>query len=220
MDLDALKEADNEGNSSEGHGAKSGSVEESENVDDDNRFTIYGTDGCLYYLSLKKGSQLAKVILGKEPLSMDIVLGADGTDIEFENVEIALRIREKEDHQFKVKAKERVTLEKETSARTMSTAGFQKGKSGGKGWNGGYTNHVGSEYAPEPVPLQQQHQPAFPQLMAAAWDQHIGSLCNVVIKNKFEALSVDDEESERKDKDNLERVVAACIEDPTYLGRS
>ena len=35
-----------------------------------------------------------------------------------------------------------------------------------------------------------------------------------MIKNKFEALSVDDEESERKDKDNLERVVAACIEDP------
>ena len=34
-----------------------------------------------------------------------------------------------------------------------------------------------------------------------------------MIKNNFEALSVDDEESERKDKDNLERVVAACIED-------
>ena len=39
MDLDALKEADNEGNSSEGDGAKSGSVEDSENVEDDNRFT-------------------------------------------------------------------------------------------------------------------------------------------------------------------------------------
>ena len=79
---------------------------------------------------------------------------------------------------------------------------------------GGYANHVGSEYAPEPVPLQQQHQPAFPQLLAAPWDQHIGFFCNVVMKNKFEALSVDDEKSERKDKDNLERVVAACIEDP------
>ena len=30
-----------------------------------------------------------------------------------------------------------------------------------------------------------------------------------MIKNKFEALSVDDEESEMKDKENLERVVAA-----------
>ena len=50
--------------------------------------------------------------------------------------------------------------------------------------------------------------------MAALWDQQIGSLYNVMMKNKFEALSVDDEESERKDKDNLERVVAACIEDP------
>ena len=35
-----------------------------------------------------------------------------------------------------------------------------------------------------------------------------------MIKNKFEALSVADEESDRKDKDNLERVVTACIEDP------
>ena len=57
---------------------------------------------------------------------MDIVLGADGTDIVFENVEITLRICKKEEHQFKVKAKERVTLEKETSARIMSTADFQK----------------------------------------------------------------------------------------------
>ena len=54
MDLDALKEADNEGSGSEGDGAKSGSVEDSENVDDDNRFMVYGTDGCLYYLSMKR----------------------------------------------------------------------------------------------------------------------------------------------------------------------
>ena len=48
MDLDALKEVDNEGNSSGGDGAKSGHVEDSgENVDDDNRFTVYGTEGCL-----------------------------------------------------------------------------------------------------------------------------------------------------------------------------
>ena len=61
MDLDALKEADDEGNSSEGDGAKSGSVEESENVDDDNRFTVCGTDGCLYYLSMKgKGKSAGK----------------------------------------------------------------------------------------------------------------------------------------------------------------
>ena len=53
IDLDALKEADNEGNSSEGDGAKSGSVEDSENVEDDNRFTVFGTDGCLYCLSMK-----------------------------------------------------------------------------------------------------------------------------------------------------------------------
>ena len=64
------------------------------------------------------------MILGKEPPSNDIVLGADGTDIVFESVEITLRICKKEEHQFKVIAKERVTLEKETSARTMSTAGF------------------------------------------------------------------------------------------------
>ena len=43
MDLDALKDADNEGNSSEGDGAKSGSVEDSEHVDDDDRFTVYAT---------------------------------------------------------------------------------------------------------------------------------------------------------------------------------
>ena len=66
------------------------------------------------------------MILGKESLSTDIVLGADGTDIVFENVEITLRIYRKEEHQFKVKAKERATLEKENLARTMSTAGFQK----------------------------------------------------------------------------------------------
>ena len=84
----------------------------------------------------------------------------------------------------------------------------------------------GSEYAPESVPIQQRYQPAFPQLMAAPCDhQHIGSLCNVVIKNKFEALSVDDEESERKDRQNLERVVveevkvAAFLEDPEIRGR-
>ena len=58
---DALKEVDNEGNSSEGDGAKSGSVEDSENVDDDNRFTVYGTDGCLYDLSMKgKGKSAGK----------------------------------------------------------------------------------------------------------------------------------------------------------------
>ena len=92
-------------------------------------------------------------------------------------------------------------------------SGFPQGKSGGKEWKGGYANHVGSECALEPVPLQQQFPPAFPQL-TALWDKHIGSLCNVVIKNKFEAASVDDEESERKDKENLERVVAAFTEDP------
>ena len=40
-------------------------------------------------------------------------------------------------------------------------SGLPEGKSGGKGWNpnsskGGYANHVGSEYAPELVPIQQQ----------------------------------------------------------------
>ena len=69
MDLDALKEADNEGNSSEGDGAKIGSVEDSENVDDDNRFTVYGTDGCLYYLSMKgKGKSAGKGDSGKRSL--------------------------------------------------------------------------------------------------------------------------------------------------------
>ena len=63
---------------------------------------------------------------------MDNVFGADGTDIVFENVEIILRNCKKGELQFKVKAKERVTLENETSTRTMSTAAFQKGKSGGK----------------------------------------------------------------------------------------
>ena len=43
-----------------------------------------------------------------------------------ERRDYTLRICQKEEHQLKVKAKERVTLEKETSARTMSTAGFQK----------------------------------------------------------------------------------------------
>ena len=98
-----------------------------------------------------KGSQLAKVILGKEPLSMDIVLGADGTDIVFENAEITLRICKKEEHQFKVQRKERVTLEKETSARTVSTAGFQKESLEEKdGKVVTQINHVGSEYALEP----------------------------------------------------------------------
>ena len=37
-----------------------------------------------------------------------------------------------------------------------------------------------------------------------------------MIKNKYEALSVDDEESEseRKDKEILERVLVSCFEDP------
>ena len=46
------------------------------------------------------------MIQGQEPLSLDIVLGVDGTDIVFENVEITQRICKKEEHQFKVKAKE------------------------------------------------------------------------------------------------------------------
>ena len=66
MDLDALTEADNKGHSSERDGAKSGSVEDSENVDDDNRITVYGTDGCLNYLSMKgKGKSAGKGDSGK-----------------------------------------------------------------------------------------------------------------------------------------------------------
>ena len=54
------------------------------------------------------------------------VHGADGTDIVFETVESTLRVCKKEVHQVKVKAMERVILEKETSARTMSSAVFDK----------------------------------------------------------------------------------------------
>ena len=82
------------------------------------------------------------MILGKDPLSTDIVLGADGTEIVFENLETTPRICRKEEHQFKVGVQERATLKKETSAKTVPR------KSGGKGWNpnsgrGGYPNHIG-----------------------------------------------------------------------------
>ena len=185
-----------------------------ENVDDDNRFTVYGTDGCLYYLSMKgKGKSAGKG---------DSVKGATFNGHCSLCGRYEHRVRECRDYPAHLQ-KGGAPIQGEGKGKSDSgkgdfgknnvNSGFPIGKSGGKGWipnsgKGGYANHVGSEYAPELVPIQQQYQSALPKLMAAPWDQqHIGSLCNVVIKNKFEALSVDDEESERKDKGNLERVV-------------
>ena len=77
---------------------------------------------------------------------------------------------------------------------------MSKGKSYGKGWNqgfgkGGYANYVGNEYAPNPIPVQQQAQSAYPQLMATPWNpSFVGSLCTVSTRNKYEALSTDDDE--------------------------
>ena len=73
-------------------------------------------------------------------------------------------------------------------------------------------NYVGNEFAPTPLPLKNDAQAPYPQLMAAPWSeqapqwssQFIGSICNLELKNRYADLQADeDDEAEQKPTSNM-----------------
>jgi hypothetical protein len=217
MDLDALKEdKEEEANNTNANNKNEESPDvECGKCEDESYIQVYGSDGSLYYIS-PKGKGKGKGEGGKGSPTFD------GNCLWCGRYGHRLRdCRAYTSHMQKggapMKGKGKGEQGKGDGFRGGFSKGygkgdFGKGKSYGKGWNnynnngkGGFANAFGNEYAPNPVPVHNQPQSMYPQLMATPWQQgYVGSLCqmNIIkravtnVKNKYQALAKDEEEDD------------------------